>query len=62
VLLNSPDSCRFYIRLTAERVHQAGVGQSAEAFIAFAAKAVPQGTFDDANSAGPLGFFPNPCT
>jgi menaquinone-9 beta-reductase len=62
MVLNGADSCRVYIRLTAERVHQAGVGQSAQAFMAIAAKAVPKGTFDGASPAGPLGFFANSCT
>jgi 2-polyprenyl-6-methoxyphenol hydroxylase-like FAD-dependent oxidoreductase len=60
--LNGPDSCRVYIRLTAERVHETGVGHSIDAFIAFASKAVPEGTFDDARPMGPLGFFANSCT
>ena len=60
--LNGPDSCRVYIRLTAELVHETGVGHSTDAFIAFAAKAVPERTFDGAHPVGPLGFFPNSCT
>jgi menaquinone-9 beta-reductase len=60
--LNGVDSCRVYIRLTAQRVHETGVGRSPEAFMAFAAKAVPEGTFDGAYPAGPLGFFANSCT
>ncbi|MFC5176894.1 FAD-dependent oxidoreductase [Nocardioides taihuensis] len=60
--LTGADSCRVYIRLTAERVHETGAGRSPEAFIAFAARAAPEGTFDGANPAGPLGFFANSCT
>jgi menaquinone-9 beta-reductase len=56
------DSCRVYIRLAAERVHELGLGRNAEAFIAFAATAMPDGTLDDARPAGPMGFFPNSCT
>lgn len=59
---NSVDSCRVYIRLTAERVHQTGVGRSTDAFVAFAGKAVPEGTLDGAYPVGPLGFFANSCT
>lgn len=59
---NGVDSCRVYIRMTAERVHETGVGHSTDAFIAFAAKAVPEGTFDGARPVGPLGFFANSCT
>ena len=60
--LNGSDTCRVYIRLTADRVREKGVGQSADAFVDFAAKAVPEGTFDDAHPVGPLGFFANSCT
>jgi 2-polyprenyl-6-methoxyphenol hydroxylase-like FAD-dependent oxidoreductase len=57
-----PDSCRVYIRLTAERVHETGVGRSAEAFVELAARFVPEGVLDQARQAGPLGFFPNSCS
>jgi menaquinone-9 beta-reductase len=60
--LNGPDSCRVYIRLTADRVRETGAAQSADTFIALAAEAVPEGTFDRAHPAGPLGFFANSCT
>jgi 2-polyprenyl-6-methoxyphenol hydroxylase-like FAD-dependent oxidoreductase len=60
--LNGPDSCRVYVRLTADRVHKTGAGRSAEAFIRFAAQAAPAGTFDGAEPQGPLGFFANSCT
>jgi menaquinone-9 beta-reductase len=60
--LNGSDSCRLYVRLTAERVRETGAGHSADAFIDFAAKAVPEGTFDEAHPVGPLGFFANSCT
>jgi 2-polyprenyl-6-methoxyphenol hydroxylase-like FAD-dependent oxidoreductase len=56
------DSCRVYIRLTADRVRETGVGRTVDAFVAFAAKFMPQGTLDGARQAGPLGFFPNSCT
>jgi 2-polyprenyl-6-methoxyphenol hydroxylase-like FAD-dependent oxidoreductase len=56
------DSCRVYIRLTAEQVRETGVGQSADAFVAFAAKYMVEGTLDHAHQAGPIGFFPNSCT
>jgi 2-polyprenyl-6-methoxyphenol hydroxylase-like FAD-dependent oxidoreductase len=60
--LNGSDSCRVYIRLTADRVREMGAGHSADKFIDFAAKAVPEGTFDEAHPVGPLGFFANSCT
>jgi 2-polyprenyl-6-methoxyphenol hydroxylase-like FAD-dependent oxidoreductase len=59
---NGADSCRVYIRLAAEKVHETGVGRSADAFIAFAAGSMPEGTLDGAQPAGPMGFFPNSCT
>src|SRR5215213_10185288 len=60
--LNGSDSCRVYIRLTADRVRQTSAGRSADTFINFAAKAVPERTFDAAHPVGPLGFFANSCT
>jgi 2-polyprenyl-6-methoxyphenol hydroxylase-like FAD-dependent oxidoreductase len=60
--LNGSDSCRVYIRLTADRVRETGAGHSADTFIDFAAKAVPEGTFDEVHPEGPLGFFANSCT
>jgi len=56
------DSCRVYIRLTADQVRQRGVGRSAEEFVAFASTFMPEGTLDGARQAGPIGFFPNNCT
>jgi 2-polyprenyl-6-methoxyphenol hydroxylase-like FAD-dependent oxidoreductase len=56
------DSCRVYIRLPADQVRETGVGRTADAFIAFAARSMPEGTLDDARQAGPMGFFPNSCT
>lgn len=56
------DSCRVYIRLPADRVRETGVRRTADAFVAFAAKFMPEGTLDDARQAGPMGFFPNSCT
>lgn len=56
------DSCRVYIRLTADRVRETGVGRSFDAFVAFASRSIPQGALDHARQAGPLGFFPNSCT
>ena len=56
------DSCRVYIRLTADRVRGEGVGRTADAFVAFAADFMPAGTLDHAQQAGPMGFFPNSCT
>ena len=55
------DSCRVYIRLTADRVRETGVGRTADAFIAFAAESLPELTLDEARPAGPMGFFPNSC-
>ena len=56
------DSCRVYIRLTANEVRETGVGRTADAFVAFAATYMPEGTLDHAQQAGPIGFFPNSCT
>jgi 2-polyprenyl-6-methoxyphenol hydroxylase-like FAD-dependent oxidoreductase len=56
------DSCRVYIRLAANRVRETGVGGAADAFVAFAAEYMPEGTLDHARQAGPIGFFPNSCT
>ena len=56
------DSCRVYIRLAANRVRETGVGGAADAFVAFAAEYMPEGTLDHARQAGPVGFFPNSCT
>jgi 2-polyprenyl-6-methoxyphenol hydroxylase-like FAD-dependent oxidoreductase len=61
-LATGADSCRVYIRLTADRVRETGVARSADAFVAFAAGAMPAGTLIDARQAGPLGFFRNSCT
>ena len=56
------DWCRVYIRLTADQVRETGAGRTEDAFIAFAAQFIPEGTLDDARPAGPMGFFPNNCT
>ncbi|MGZ5415792.1 MAG: FAD-dependent oxidoreductase [Nocardioides sp.] len=56
------DSCRVYIRLTADRVRETGVGRSFDAFVAFASRSMPQGALDNARQAGPMGFFPNSST
>ncbi len=55
-------SCRVYIRLTADRVRETGVGRAADAFVDFAGSFMPEGVLDEARQAGPLGFFPNSCT
>ena len=60
--VNGADSCRVYIRLAAHQVRETGVGRTAEAFVAFAARFMPEGTLDDARQVGPMGFFPNQCT
>jgi menaquinone-9 beta-reductase len=56
------DACRLYIRLAADRVRDTGLGRTVDAFVAFAAKFMPEGTLDGARQAGPMGFFPNSCT
>ena len=56
------DSGRVYIRLAADRVRDAGVGRTVDAFLAFAAEFMPEGTLAGARQAGPMGFFPNSCT
>jgi 2-polyprenyl-6-methoxyphenol hydroxylase-like FAD-dependent oxidoreductase len=61
-LTTGPDTCRLYVRLTAERVRETGVGRSADAFAAFASRFMPEGTLEGAQQAGPLGFFRNSCT
>ena len=55
------DSCRVYIRLAAYQVRETGVARGADAFVAFAATYMPEGTLDQARQAGPIGFFPNSC-
>jgi 2-polyprenyl-6-methoxyphenol hydroxylase-like FAD-dependent oxidoreductase len=60
--VTGPDSCRVYLRLTADRVRETGSGRTAEAFLGFAANFMPEGTLDGARPAGPLGFFSNSCT
>ena len=59
---NGADSCRLYVRLTAEQVRAKGVGHDADAFLSFAATFMPEGTLEGAHAAGPVGFFPNSCT
>ena len=56
------DSGRVYIRLVADRVRDAGVDRTVDAFLAFAAEFMPEGTLAGARQAGPMGFFPNSCT
>lgn len=53
---------RVYIRLTADRVRETGVARHADAFIEFASRHMPAGALDDAQPAGPIGFFANNCT
>ena len=55
-------SHRVYVRMTAERVRETGVGREVDSFVAFAAGFMPEGSMDNARQAGPLGFFPNSCT
>jgi 2-polyprenyl-6-methoxyphenol hydroxylase-like FAD-dependent oxidoreductase len=59
---NGADSCRLYVRLTAEQVRAKGVGHDADAFLSFASTFMPEGTLEGAHAAGPVGFFPNSCT
>ena len=59
---NGADTCRLYVRLTAEQVRAKGVGHDADAFLSFASTFMPEGTLDGAHAAGPVGFFPNSCT
>ena len=61
-LSTGANTCRVYIRLVADRVRETGVGRDADAFVSFAAAAMPEGTMDNAQAAGPLGFFSNSCT
>jgi 2-polyprenyl-6-methoxyphenol hydroxylase-like FAD-dependent oxidoreductase len=61
-LATSADTCRVYIRLTADRVRETAVGRSADAFVSFASTFMPEGTLEGAQQAGPVGFFPNSCT
>ena len=56
------NSCRVYIRLTADRVRETGVSRIADEFVGFAARSMPEGVLDDARPVGPMGFFPNSCT
>lgn len=60
--LTGADSGRVYIRLAADRVRDTGVGRTVDAFLAFAAGFMPEGTLAGARQAGPMGFFPNSCT
>ncbi len=50
---------RLYLRMSAERVRETSVDRSFDAFLALASTMAPDGTFDDARQAGPLGFFSN---
>ena len=59
---NGTDTCRVYVRMTAERLHATGVGRSVDAFVDFASTHMPAGALTDASQAGPMGFFPNSCT
>jgi menaquinone-9 beta-reductase len=56
------DSGRVYLRLPADRVRNTGVGRSFDAFAAFAAEYMPEGTLVGARQSGPMGFFSNSCT
>ena len=53
------DSTRVYLRLTADRITQTGVGRTVGAFVAFAAGFMPAGALEDVQQAGPIGFFSN---
>jgi 2-polyprenyl-6-methoxyphenol hydroxylase-like FAD-dependent oxidoreductase len=59
---NGTDSCRVYVRLTAERVRTTGVARSFNAFVDFVSTHMPPGALTGAQQAGPMGFFPNSCT
>jgi 2-polyprenyl-6-methoxyphenol hydroxylase-like FAD-dependent oxidoreductase len=54
-----PDAHRLYLRLTAEQVREIGADRSLEAFVAHAARFLPEGMLDEAEQVGPFGFFPN---
>lgn len=56
------DSGRVYIRLSADRIRDTGVDRTVDAFLAFAAEFMPEGTLAGACQAGPMGFFSNSCT
>jgi 2-polyprenyl-6-methoxyphenol hydroxylase-like FAD-dependent oxidoreductase len=55
----SAETMRLYFRMTAERLRETHVDRSFDAFLAYAAAFVPEGTLTGARQAGPLGFFPN---
>lgn len=55
----SAETMRLYVRMAAERLRETQIDRSFEAFLAFAAAFVPDGTLAGAQQAGPLGFFPN---
>lgn len=50
---------RVYLRLSADKVGELGVDRSLDAFLAHAARFMPDGTLDDVQQVGPLGFFSN---
>jgi 2-polyprenyl-6-methoxyphenol hydroxylase-like FAD-dependent oxidoreductase len=55
------EQTRLYLVMPAERLRETAVDRSFEAHIAFAAEYAPEGTFEAAEQAGPIGFFPNNC-
>lgn len=54
-----PEQTRLYLVLTAERLRQTGVDRSFAAAVSYAAAFMPEGALEDAEQAGPLGFFAN---
>jgi 2-polyprenyl-6-methoxyphenol hydroxylase-like FAD-dependent oxidoreductase len=50
---------RLYLRLTIEQLRETGADRDFEAFLARAARYMPEGALAHVRQAGPLGFFPN---
>jgi hypothetical protein len=54
-----PELTRLYLVMPARQLQATGVAHSFDALIAFADAYMPEGALDDAQQAGPIGFFPN---
>ena len=50
---------RLYLVMTARRLRETGVDRSFAALVAFAAGHTPEGTLQNVEQQGPIGFFPN---
>jgi menaquinone-9 beta-reductase len=54
-----PEMTRLYLVMTGQRLRETGIDRSFAALVDFAAGHTPEGTLQNVEQQGPIGFFPN---